>query len=169
MGDSITAGKPLDQFVRELVDAQGSTYANPPANFWRANRDPFTRGETAARLFLGVRLQCAKCHNHPFDRWTQTDYYDWAEVFARIQYKILENERRDGLDSHEFNGEQIVYLAREGDVTNPRTGKPAVARFLGEGQPASGEDAGIPEAGPGRTKRGTRIAEATSRKLEPDL
>ena len=54
--------------------------------------------ETTAQLFLGIRIQCAKCHNHPFDRWTQTDYYDWADVFARIDYKILENNRPDGLD-----------------------------------------------------------------------
>jgi hypothetical protein len=129
---SLADNKPLDQFVRELVSARGSTYQNPPANFHRANRDATTRAEAAAQLFLGTRLQCARCHNHPFDRWTQTDYYDWAENFARIDYKILENNRRDGLDKHEFIGEQIVYLAREGDVTNPRTGKPATPRFLGE-------------------------------------
>jgi hypothetical protein len=128
----LAENKPLDQFVRELVSARGSTYQNPPANFYRANRDPVTRAEATAQLFLGTRLQCAKCHNHPFDQWTQTDYYDWAENFARIDYKILENNRRDGLDKHEFIGEQIVYLAREGDVTNPRTGKPAKPRFLGE-------------------------------------
>jgi hypothetical protein len=129
---SLAENKPLDQFVRELVSARGSTYQNPPANFHRANRDAVTRAEATAQLFLGTRLQCARCHNHPFDRWTQTDYYDWADNFARIDYKVLENNRRDGLDKHEFIGEQIVYLAREGDVTNPRTGKPATPRFLGE-------------------------------------
>jgi hypothetical protein len=134
---SLAENKPLDQFVRELVSARGSTYQNPPANFYRANRDAVTRAEATAQLFLGTRLQCAKCHNHPFDRWTQTDYYDWADVFARIDYKILENNRRDGLDKHEFIGEQIVYLAREGDVTNPCTGKPATPRFLGEVDTAS--------------------------------
>ena len=91
-----------------------------------------TRSEAAAQLFLGTRLQCAKCHNHPFDRWTQADYYDWADVFARIDYKVLQNKRRDDLDKHEFNGEQIVFVSRSGDVTNPRTGKPASPRFLGE-------------------------------------
>ena len=86
---SLVENKPLDQFVRELVSARGSTYQNPPANFHRANRDAVTRAEATAQLFLGTRLQCAKCHNHPFDHWTQTDYYDWADVFARIDYKIL--------------------------------------------------------------------------------
>ena len=133
----LVENKPLDQFVRELLSARGSTYLNPPANYYRALRDPVLRAEATAQLFLGTRLQCAKCHNHPFDRWTQADYYDWADVFSRIQYKILENNRRDGLDSHEFVGEQIVYLAREGDVTNPRTGNPAQPRFLGEATPAT--------------------------------
>lgn len=129
---SLAENKPHDQFVRELVSARGSTYQNPPANFHRANRDAVTRAEATAQLFLGTRLQCAKCHNHPFDRWTQNDYYDWANVFARIDYKVLENNRNDGLDKHEFIGEQIVYLARSGDINNPRTGKAAQSRFLGD-------------------------------------
>ena len=135
---SLATNKPMDQFVRELVSARGSTYENPPANFYRANREAVTRAEAAAQLFLGTRLQCAKCHNHPFDRWTQADYYDWADVFARIDYKVLSNKRRDDLDKHEFNGEQIVFISRSGGVTNPRTGKPATSRFLGE-------HSGVPE------------------------
>ena len=134
---SLAEHKPLDQFVRDLLAARGSTYVNPAANFYRANRDAVTRAEAAAQLFLGTRLQCAKCHNHPFDRWTQADYYDWADVFARIQYKVLENNRRDGLDTHEFIGEQIVYVARSGDLTNPRTGQPATPRFLGQPRAAA--------------------------------
>ena len=130
--ESIAAGKPLDEFVREMVDAQGSTYANPPANFWRANRDPFTRGETAARLFLGVRLQCAKCHNHPFDRWTQDDYYSWTALFGQIDYKeVGENKRSDKLDLHEFNGEQLVLVKTDREVKDPRTGQNAPPKFLG--------------------------------------
>ncbi len=129
---SIAENKPLDQFVREILSARGSTYLNPAANFYRATRDPVTRAESAAQLFLGTRLQCAQCHNHPFDRWTQDDYYSWAGVFARVNYKVLENKRRDNLDSHEFIGEQIVYAARSGEVTNARTARPAVPRLLGE-------------------------------------
>ena len=91
---SIADNKPLDRFVRELLSARGSTYSNPPANYYRANRDPVTRGEATAQLFLGVRLQCAQCHNHPFDRWTQDDYYGWADVFARVDYRVIENRRR---------------------------------------------------------------------------
>jgi hypothetical protein len=129
--DWIADGRPMDEFARELVTARGSTYDNPPANFYRANRDPTTRGETAARLFLGVRLQCARCHNHPYDRWTQDDYYDWAAVFGRIDYQILSNQRRDRLDKHEFNGEQVVLIRDQGEVPNARTGLDATPKFLG--------------------------------------
>ena len=130
---AVAGNLPLDRFVRELVSARGSTYANPPANFYRALRDPVTRGEATAQLFLGVRLNCAQCHNHPFDRWTQDDYYGWADVFGRVQYKVLENRRRDDNDGHEFVGEQIVYEAREGGVKDPRTNAATKPRLLGEG------------------------------------
>jgi len=129
--ESIAEHKPLDQFTRELLTARGSTYVNPPANFYRANRDAVTRAEAVAQVFLGTRLQCAQCHNHPFDRWTQNDYYDWAAVFARVNYKVLRNDRRDENDKHEFKGEQIVFLSRQAEVKNPRLGKPAQPRTLG--------------------------------------
>lgn len=129
---SIAREKPVDQFVRELVAARGSTYEHPPANFYRSMRDPLTRAEAAAQVFLGVRLQCAKCHSHPFDRWTQDDYYGWANFFSRVRYKIVENKRRDRNDKHEFNGEQIVYWASKGEVTNAKTGSPTPPRFLGD-------------------------------------
>jgi hypothetical protein len=138
--DSMASGKPLDQFVRELVSASGSTYDNPPANYYRAERDPTSRGETTARLFLGVRLQCARCHNHPFDRWTQDDYYSWAALFSRIDYKIIENKRTDKLDNNEFVGEQIVLIKSEGEVRNPRTGRDAPPRFLGDEQSVMADD-----------------------------
>jgi hypothetical protein len=107
---SFEEGKPLDQFVRELISSRGSTYENPPANFWRAHREPFVRAETTAQVFLGIRLQCAKCHNHPFDRWSQDEYYEWSALFSGIDYEILKNERRDRLDKHEYVGEQIVLI-----------------------------------------------------------
>lgn len=132
---SIAAGKPLDRFVRELITARGSTYTNPAANFYRANRDAITRAEAAAQLFLGVRLQCAKCHNHPFDRWTQQDYYRWASFFSRVQYKILENRRRDENDGHEFDGEQVVWVASSGEVRDPRTDEPMTPCYLGAPTP----------------------------------
>ena len=129
---SMADGKPLDRFVRELIRAEGSSYENPPTNFWRANRSPTVRGETTARLFLGARLQCAKCHNHPFDRWTQDDYYSWAAVFARLDYEIVENKRKDKLDKNEFNGEQVIHIADGGAVRDPRNGEVVWPKLLGD-------------------------------------
>ena len=129
--DSIAANKPLDQFARELVSARGSTYTNAPANWYRANRTAVERGENTAQLFLGARLKCAQCHNHPFERWTQDDYHSWMAVFSRVEYKILENKRTDENDKHEFVGDQIVFLTNNVTWTNPRTGKPATPRLLG--------------------------------------
>jgi hypothetical protein len=129
--DSFSKHKPLNQFAKEIVESRGSTYKVPPTNFYRALRKPELRAEATAQVFLGIRLQCAKCHNHPFDRWTQDDYYGWSNFFARIDYKIIENKRRDKNDKHEFNGEQIVQLKDEGDVKNPTTGATAGLRYLG--------------------------------------
>jgi hypothetical protein len=130
---SIARGLPLDRFTREILSSRGSTYKVAPANFWRALRDPLARGEAVAQVFLGTRLQCAKCHNHPFERWTQNEYYGWAALFARIDYKIIKNERRDDLDKHEFNGEQIVLYSDKGEVPLPmRGGGPAKPKFLGD-------------------------------------
>lgn len=132
--------RPMDELVRQLIAARGSTYEAPPANFYRALRDPFARSEAVGQLFLGVRLQCAKCHNHPFDRWTQNDYYSWANVFAQVDYKVLENNRRDSNDKHEFDGEQIVVLNDDGKVDDPRTDKPRPPQFLGANQSTQDAD-----------------------------
>jgi hypothetical protein len=127
----IETDKPWDQFARELLATRGSTYTRPATNYLRALRDPIERAETTAQLFLGVRLQCAKCHSHPFDRWTQDDYYRWGAVFARVDYRIVENRRTDSNDSHEFDGEQLVLHTSQGEVIDPRSGQAAAPHFLG--------------------------------------
>jgi mono/diheme cytochrome c family protein len=137
---SIAENMPLDRFARELVAARGSTYQNPPANWWRANRDPVTRAEQTARVFLGTQLNCAQCHNHPFERWTQDDYYDWTGLFARLDYKIVENKKKDKSDTREFKGDQIVLLKARASVLNPRTGEAAIPRFLGGEKPQVTKD-----------------------------
>ncbi len=132
--------RPLDELVRQLIASRGSTYADPPSNFYRALRDPFARSEAVGQLFLGVRLQCAKCHNHPFDRWTQNDYYSWGNVFAQVDYKILDNNRRDSNDKHEFDGEQLVIINDNGSVPDPRTDKPRASQFLGADKAVADSD-----------------------------
>jgi hypothetical protein len=128
---AIADRRPLNEFARALLEARGSTYKVPATNFYRALRTPSQRGEAAAQIFLGIRLQCAKCHNHPFDQWTQDDYYGWSNFFARVDYKIVENKRRDKFDKHEFVGEQIVQIKKDGEVKNPSTGKVAPLKLLG--------------------------------------
>jgi hypothetical protein len=132
----LAADRPLTEFARDVLAGTGSTYANPPANFWRAVRDPLVRAESVAQVFLGVRVGCARCHNHPFDRWTIDEYYSFAAFFARIDYRVVENKRRDDLDKHEFVGEQVVFQARGGEMQNPRTKLPATPKFLGAATPA---------------------------------
>ncbi len=103
---------PYDRFARELLLAGGSTFANPPANFFRTAADTNDCTETTSQLFLGIRIQCAKCHNHPFERWTQDNYYGIGAFFNRVVRKPSPN-----------TDELVVYVARAGEVTQPRTGK----------------------------------------------
>jgi hypothetical protein len=137
----VAADKPLTDFAREILSARGSTYENPPTNFYRAVRDPQGRAEAVAQVFLGVRVSCAKCHNHPFDRWTQDDYHRFAAFFPRVQYRLLNNTRKDDLDKHEFIGEQVVFTSRSAETTLPRTGETAIPKTLGDDRsPAADED-----------------------------
>lgn len=138
--DAIASGKPLNEFARDLIAARGSTYQNPPANLYRSLREPYARSEAVAQVFLGVRVQCAKCHNHPFDRWTQDDYHQLAAFFGSIDYRVFENNRKDRLDKHEFDGEQVVFLNRDLDLKHPRTLAPLVPRLLGSDTTALGGD-----------------------------
>ncbi len=120
--ESIRTDKPLDQFARELITANGSVFENPPANFWRASRDPQDATETTAQLFLGVRIQCAKCHNHPFERWTQDNYYGIAAAFARVG-------RKNSVDADE----EVIFTQAGGEVTQPRTNKQMKVHLLLKG------------------------------------
>lgn len=120
--DQIAADLPLDEFARLLITAKGSTWSNPPASFYRTNRDPMTAAESFGQVFLGVRLQCARCHNHPFDDWTQDDYYGLAAHFGNVRHKEIANVRKDDLDKHEINGDDVVYLAGEPEIVQPRSG-----------------------------------------------
>jgi mono/diheme cytochrome c family protein len=138
--ESIAKNKPLDQFARELIAARGSTLQNPPANWWRANRDPVTRAENTARVFLGTQLNCAQCHNHPFERWTQDDYYNWAGLFARLDYKLSNEKGKDVNDKNEFKGDQTVLIKPKATVINARTGEAAKPRFLGGEAPQVSKD-----------------------------
>ena len=103
---------PYDQFTRALLTANGSTFTEPPANYYRTAKDPHDALETTAQLFMGSRLACAKCHNHPFERWTQDNYYGLAAVFQRVERKT--GPRKDEL---------FISGQGTGEVTQPRTGQ----------------------------------------------
>jgi hypothetical protein len=113
---SFRENKPFDQFVRELITAKGSTYSNGPANYFRIANNPMDQTEATAQLFLGVRLQCAKCHHHPYEKYSQADYYSFAAFFARVGLKV----------SHEFGlfgAENVIMVRADGEVGHPKTGQ----------------------------------------------
>jgi hypothetical protein len=110
--DAIRDNMPYDVFVKQLIASSGSTFTNPPANFYRTAADANDCVETISQVFLGARLQCAKCHNHPFERWTQDNYYGLAAFFQRVQRKKTERP-----------GEVFVWSQSTGEVVQPRTGR----------------------------------------------
>jgi len=85
--DSLLANKPYDAFVRELIGATGSVATSPPVAWYKRVKDPKEQIEDVAQLFLGVRMQCAQCHHHPFERWSQNDYYGMAAFFSQVGRK----------------------------------------------------------------------------------
>ncbi len=121
--DRFAADEPMDQFARELITTTGSSWREPASAFHRTNRDPETAAETFAQVFLGYRFQCAKCHNHVSDVWTQDDYYGLAATFANLRRKDINNVRRDRFDKHEFNGDVIVHFQGRPEIVQPRSGE----------------------------------------------
>jgi Protein of unknown function (DUF1549)/Protein of unknown function (DUF1553) len=139
--DEIARDAPLGDLVRQIVAGLGSTWQNPPSSFYRTNRDPMTAAETVSQVFLGIRLQCARCHNHPFDVWTQDDYFSLAAFFSNISRKQVNNTRRDRLDLHEINGDEMIYLAGHAELVQPRSGALLQPKYPGGGpsESTSGE------------------------------
>ncbi|MBI3409052.1 MAG: DUF1553 domain-containing protein [Planctomycetes bacterium] len=130
----------FDQVIREVITSGGSTYSNPPANYYRIARDPTSLAETTAQLFFGIRMQCAKCHNHPFERWTQDDYYSMSAWFARVK------QRKDPIDGvgKDKDFAEFVYIDRAGEITQPRTQKTMAPKFMG---------GAVPSIQPGKDRR----------------
>ncbi len=122
--EAFAQNKPYDQFVRELVTAQGSTWRNGAAVLYRDRREPDEVAAMVSQVFLGVRLDCAKCHHHPFEVWAQEDFYAMAAYFARVDHKGT------GVSPPISGGEEVICLADEGEVTHPLTRKPVAPRPL---------------------------------------
>ncbi|NUQ00001.1 MAG: DUF1549 domain-containing protein [Armatimonadetes bacterium] len=123
--DSVAANVPWNQFVSELITARGSAMLEGPVNFYRVERSPENRAETVGQAFLGVRLSCARCHNHPFDRWTTDDYWQFAAFMAKIR------ERPGELyDERVFFHDERATL-RNQSVTSTKKGQVAIPAVLG--------------------------------------
>jgi hypothetical protein len=120
--DKFARNIPIDEMVRELFGATGGTFRNPATNYYQIERDILKRAENAAQVFMGIRTQCAQCHNHPLDRWTMNDYYGFAAFFCQTATKNAEDYR-----------EKIIYDRRSGEVKHKITGKNMVPTFLGGG------------------------------------
>src|SRR5207249_2173358 len=83
----VAQNRPFDQFAREVLTSTGTAFDSPAVNYFRSAREPNELMETTTQLFLGVRMMCAKCHDHPFEQWTQGDYYHLSAYFAKVGRK----------------------------------------------------------------------------------
>ena len=111
--DSVRKNKPWDQFAKEIFLSSGSTRQNGALNYFVLHKDPIDLSENATQAFLGQRIMCARCHNHPLEKWTQTQYYQMANLFARV-----------GVKNGTVAGENIVFAKTSGDVLHPRLARP---------------------------------------------
>jgi len=122
--DQVATDTPWDEFARRLLTAQGSTLENGAANYFVITPDPRDLSEKTSVTFLGISTNCAKCHNHPMEKWTNDDYFAYANLFARVRMK------NGGAE-----GEKVVFAGDSGDLVQPLRGKPQPPRPLGVSAP----------------------------------
>jgi len=123
--DKVRTGVTIDKIARELLAATGGSFDNPAVSYFQTETTPSLIAENVAQVFLGTRIQCAQCHNHPFDRWTLDDYYGFASFFSRIGYKQAHDPR-----------ELTIFSAESGEMAHPIAGRVVVPTFLGGKAPA---------------------------------
>jgi Protein of unknown function (DUF1553)/Protein of unknown function (DUF1549)/Bacterial Ig-like domain (group 2) len=116
--ESLLTNKPYDQFVREIVAATGDVLENPPVAWYRQVKEPQQQLEDTAQLFLGTRLQCAQCHHHPFEKWSQQDYYSFSAFFSQVGRKA---------------GDTLFHRRGAAAATNKKTRQPVKPAGLGTG------------------------------------
>ena len=118
--DAIASNRPYDKLVRELLTARGSSYDNPAANYFRVTREPKPAMEKTTQVFLGVRMVCAQCHDHPFERWTQNQYYQMSAFFSAV-----------GIRAGYEVGEEIVFDQRaDYEMKHPKDGRLLKPQFM---------------------------------------
>jgi hypothetical protein len=132
--EQIGKNRPYNEFVREMLTSRGSSYENPAANFYRVTRDPKPSMEKTTQVFLGVRMVCAQCHDHPFERWTQNQYYEMAAFFSAVGV-------RPGYEV----GEEIVFDQRQNyDMKHPKDSHVVKPAFMIAATTASNQPIAIP-------------------------
>lgn len=122
--DKLARNVPTDQMVRELLSSTGGTFQNAATNYYQGEQDTLKVAENVAQVFMGMRIQCAQCHNHPFDRWTMDDYYSFSAFFAQIGRKRAEDPR-----------ELVIFNSGGGEVRHLVGGRVMAPKFLGGEQP----------------------------------
>ncbi len=122
---AVDTNMPYDKMVRELMTARGGSIDNPAVNYYRAQKEPTVALENATQLFLGIRFSCNKCHDHPFERWTQNQYYSMAAFWGQV-----------GAKNGRVADEQVVWDTNGGEVTHPKDGRvmPPAFPFDHQGQ-----------------------------------
>jgi hypothetical protein len=128
--EKLAKNVPMNQMVQELLACKGGTFKNPATNYYQNETDTLKVAENVAQVFMGMRIQCAQCHNHPFDRWTMNDYYGFAAFFSQIGRKGTDDPR-----------EIIVFNSGGGEVAHPVGGRVMKPKFLGGAEPdVAGKD-----------------------------
>ncbi|MGI8744048.1 MAG: DUF1549 domain-containing protein [Bryobacteraceae bacterium] len=123
--DSVKQNKPWDQFTREIFTGSGSTRQNGALNYFVLHKDPIDLAENVTEAFLGQRLTCARCHNHPLEKWTQKQYYQFANLVSRV-----------GIKNGSEAGDVVVFAKTSGDINHPRLLRPLAPTPL-DGKPIS--------------------------------
>jgi hypothetical protein len=130
---AVSTNMPYDKFVHAILTASGSTLDNPPAAYYKVLRDPAAMMENTTQLFLAIRFNCNKCHDHPFERWTQDQYYHLAAYFSQVGRKEdpkFKGQRVGGSDVEQAVAlVEIVYDQSAGEVKHERTGATAGPQF----------------------------------------
>src|SRR5205814_9806333 len=122
--DQMLANVPLDRIVQSLLTGSASNFRNPAANYYQIEPDTLKLAENTAQIFMGMRIQCSQCHNHPFDRWTMNDYYGFAAFFAQVGRKGTDDPR-----------ELVVFNSGGGEISHPVSKQQMKPKFLGGIEP----------------------------------
>ena len=131
--DRVAENTPWDRLVREVVTASGSSLENGATNYFAVHQDPETMAENTSQAFLSLSIGCAKCHNHPLEKWTNDQYYAFANLFARMRAKGWGGDARNG------DGRRTLFVDQRGDLIQPRTGRPQAPAPL-DGVPLAADD-----------------------------